>query len=116
MARSKSAGRWHDSLDDCAGLSAVVPQIGSGAERFGDAFGSLYDIVTALILCLAGTSVITGLTTLLPQFLLKFGMQFRWVHRWCLLLAVFAVTNIAVTIIFHADVDDQRGAYATGVL
>lgn len=83
---------------------------------FGDAFGSLYDIVTALILCLAGTSVITGLTTLLPQFLLKFGMQFRWVHRWGLLFALFAVTNLAVTIIFHADVDDQRGAYATGVL
>jgi hypothetical protein len=60
--------------------------------------------------------VITGLTTLLPHFLLKFGMQLRWVHAWGVLFAIFAATNLAVTLLFHASVDDQRGAYATGVL
>jgi hypothetical protein len=69
-----------------------------------------------MILCLAGTSVITGLTTLLPQFLLKFGMQFNWVHKWGILFMAFALTNLAITLVFHADVDNQRGAYATGVL
>ena len=83
---------------------------------FGSTFGSLYDLVTIVILCLAGTSVITGLTTLLPQFLLKFGMQFNWVHRWGVLFIAFALTNLAITLIFHADVNSQRGAYATGVL
>jgi hypothetical protein len=83
---------------------------------FGHWFGALYDLASVLILCLAGTSVITGLTTLLPQFLLKFGMQFKWVHTWGILFGVFALVNLVVTLAFHADVDDQRGAYATGVL
>jgi hypothetical protein len=83
---------------------------------FGNRFGVLYDVATVLILCLAGTSVITGLTTLLPQFLLKFGMQLHWVHAWGVLFGVFAVVNLVVTFMFHASVEDQRGAYATGVL
>jgi hypothetical protein len=83
---------------------------------FGNRFGAAYDLVTIAILCLAGTSVITGLTTLLPQFLLRFGMQFKWVHTWGILFAIFAAVNLAVTVLFHASVADQRGAYATGVL
>jgi hypothetical protein len=83
---------------------------------FGGRFGALYDISTVLILCLAGTSVITGLTTLLPQILLKFGMQLHWVHAWGVLFALFAAVNLGVTFMFHASVDDQRGAYATGML
>ncbi|HEX3868960.1 MAG TPA: hypothetical protein VHV77_00855, partial [Pirellulales bacterium] len=65
---------------------------------FGESFGTLYDVVTIVILCLAGTSVITGLTTLLPQFLLKFGMQFQWVHRWGVLFGAFALMNLGVTL------------------
>ena len=44
----------------------------------GVEFGTLYDIVTVLMLCLAGTSVMTALAVLLPLFLLRFGMEFRW--------------------------------------
>lgn len=97
------------AMADGQAASAVNPW-------FGDRFGMLYDVSTVLILCLAGTSVITGLTTLLPQFLLKFGMQLRWVHAWGVLFVLFAAVNFAVTIMFHASVDDQRGAYATGVM
>lgn len=79
-------------------------------------FGTLYDIVTVLILCLAGTSVMTALAVLLPQFLLRFGMEFRWGSRWGLMLIVFAAINLTVTVLFKAEVEDQRGAYATGVL
>jgi hypothetical protein len=82
----------------------------------GAVFGTLYDIVTVLILCLAGTSVMTALSVLLPLFLLRFGMEFRWADRWGLLLLVFAGINMLVTLYFKADVEDQRGAYATGVL
>ncbi len=82
----------------------------------GVVFGTLYDTVTVLILCLAGTSVMTALSVLLPQFLLRFGMEFRWAQRWGVLLMLFAAINTAVTIFFHASVEDQRGAYATGVL
>jgi hypothetical protein len=79
-------------------------------------FGSIYDGVTVLILILAGTSVMTALATLMPQFLLRFGMELKWAHKWGLLLVLFALVNLAVTLYFRADVNDQRGAYATGVL
>jgi hypothetical protein len=82
----------------------------------GVVFGTIYDIVTVLILCLAGTSVMTALAVLLPRFLLRFGMEFRWADRWGILLMFFAAINLGVTIWFQADVEDQRGAYATGVL
>lgn len=83
---------------------------------FGVVFGTLYDLVTILLLVLAGTSVMTALAVLLPQFLLRFGMELRWVHRWGLLLIVFAAINLIVTLWFRASVSAQRGAYATGVL
>jgi hypothetical protein len=82
----------------------------------GPWFGSLYDIVTILMLAFAGTSVMTALAFLLPQFLLKFGMDFRWSQRWGVLLIVFAAINIVVTVHFQASVEQQRNAYATGVL
>lgn len=82
----------------------------------GGVFGTIYDIVTVLILCLAGTSVMTALSALLPVFLARFGMEFRWTDRWGVLLMAFAGINLAVTVWFRADVEDQRGAYATGVL
>lgn len=83
---------------------------------FGFAFGTLYDIVTVLVLCLAGTSVMTALSVLLPQFLLRFGMELRWTQRWGVLLMVFAGINMAITLWFQASVEEQRGAYATGVM
>ena len=86
------------------------------APMCGVIFGTTYDTVTVLILCLAGTSVMTALAVLLPQFLLRFGMELRWADRWGVLLVIFAGINMAVTIFFKANVEDQRGAYATGVL
>jgi hypothetical protein len=90
---------------------------GSALAPFcGPFFGTVYDVVTILVLCMAGTSVMTALAVLLPQFLLRFGMEFRWADRWGLLLIAFAVINLLVTLAFQARVEDQRGAYATGVL
>jgi hypothetical protein len=100
------------------GLVVAGPD-GEGAvlsPLFGVVFGSLYDVTTILILTLAGTSVMTALSALLPQFLLRFGMELRWTTRWGVLLMLFAAVNLAVTLFFRADVGDQRGAYATGVL
>lgn len=82
----------------------------------GPWFGSLYDLVTVLMLVLAGSSVMTVLAVLLPRFLLRFGMEMAWVHRWGALLAFFALVNLAVTVYFQASVDAQRNAYAIGVL
>jgi hypothetical protein len=82
----------------------------------GVVFGTIYDVVTVLVLCLAGTSVMTALAVLLPLFLMRFGMQMQWMKRWGVLLMAFAGINMLVTVYFQADVGDQRGAYATGVL
>ena len=83
---------------------------------FGVAFGTTYDVVTVLILCLAGTSVMTALGVFVPHFLMRFGMQLRWAERWGVVLLLFAAINLLVTVWFEAKVEDQRGAYATGVL
>jgi len=83
---------------------------------FGLWFGTIYDVTTVLLLCLAGTSIMTALAVLLPQFLLRFGMELRWMHRWGVLLFLFALVNLVITLWFQASVTAQRGAYATGVL
>ncbi len=91
------------------GEEAIFPWCGQGC-------GSLYDLTTVLVLCLAGTSVMTALAVLLPQFLLRFGMEFKWANRWGVLLILFALINLAVTLYFQASVNAQRDAYASGVL
>jgi hypothetical protein len=82
----------------------------------GLAFGTLYDCVTVLVLCLAGTSVMTALNVLLPHFLARFGMEFRRARKWGVTLLLFAAINMTVTVWFKASVDAQRGAYAAAVL
>ena len=87
----------------------------TGPERLpygcGSFLGILYDVVTVLILCLAGTSVMTVLAVLLPQFLLRFGMELRWTNRWGLLIILFGGINLLVTLYFQASVDDQRSVH-----
>jgi hypothetical protein len=73
-------------------------------------------VVTVLILCLAGTSVMTLLGVLLPHFLLRLGMEFRWSNRWGVMFLLFSGINLLVTLYFQASVEDQRDAYTTSVL
>lgn len=96
-------------------------RLSTGADSlgplFGEVFGTVYDITTILILALAGTSVMTALGVLLPQFLLRFGMTtLGRARRWGLVFMLLGLMNLAVTLYFRASVADQRGAYATAVL
>jgi hypothetical protein len=98
-----------EPLADGAAATAMNPV-------FGPAFGTAYDAVTVGVLALAGLSFALTLSSWIPPYLHRLGMEFTWSMKLGALAYLFLAVKFVLTVYYGADVDAHRTAYLTAVL
>lgn len=96
----------------------LVPGVEPAAvcPLFGPWLGGLYDLAAVAVLTLSGIVVMVGMRHLIPPYLYRLGMDWKWSQRWGALAMLFGAVKVGVTVAYDADPEAQRGAYLTGVL
>jgi hypothetical protein len=83
---------------------------------FGPWLGAAYDLAAVAVLTLSGIVVMVGMRHLIPPYLYRLGMDWKWSQRWGVVAVLFGFVKLGVTYAYDADPDAQRSAYLTGVL
>ena len=83
---------------------------------FGPIFGTVYDLSTIAILCMAGACVTIALRDYVPEYLKRFGMELNWARRAGVKMRFFNLLVLIVVFVFHAHIASLQWVYAASVL